>query len=159
MEKIKDILVKDATLLNLGVTYVDNGVSIKYGKTSVGIVKNPYTGEYELAVKPFYKNMLGEWVEVYSFEDDIQYRECMKIMSECELSKKEVPEDVINFAKDLIAKKDYARQQANSFVESQTNLKDVETGYTMNIWRENILSNPLTVKKLKDCKEQHLTQV
>ena len=159
MEKIKDILVKDSTLLNLGVSYVDNGVNIKYAKCSVGIVKNPYTGQYELAVKPYYKNMFGEWVEVYSFEDDIQYRECMKIMSECEFSKKEIPEDVISFSKDILTKKDYARQQANIFVESQTNLKNVETGYTTNYWREDIVLNPMTIKMLKDYKEQHPTQL
>lgn len=157
MEKVKDALVKDSKLLKLGVSYTDEGVNVKYGKASVGIVKSPYTGEYELAVKPYYKNMLGDWVEVYSFEDDIQYRECMRIMSECEFAKKPIPEDVINFARDILTKKDFARQQANAFVESQSGLKGVETGYTMNSWREDLVSSPDAVKMLEDYKAKHPT--
>ena len=74
MEKVKNAVVKDANLLKLGVSYTDaeKGIDVKYGKASVGIVKSPFSGEYELAVKPYYRNRYGDWVELYSFEDDIQ---------------------------------------------------------------------------------------
>jgi|GEM_PF-3164716 len=157
MEKIKDALVKDSKLLKLGVTYTEGGANVKYGKASVGIVKSPYTGEYELAVKPYYKNTFGEWVELYSFEEDIQYKECMRIISECQFSKKPIPSDVESFVQGMISKKDFARQQANEFVESQSGLTDVETGYTMNKWRDDLISSPAATKLLTEYKAKHPT--
>ncbi len=160
MEKVQNALVKDANLLKLGVSYTDaeRGIDVKYGKASVGIVKSPFSGEYELAVKPYYKNRYGDWVELYSFEDDIQYSECMRIISDCEFSGKPVPKDVEAFVQTMIGKKNYARQQANNYVQEQSGAKDIETGYAMNKWRDDLISSPDAQKMLETYKAKHPTE-
>ena len=158
MEKVQNVLVKDADLLKMGVSYTEKGANVKYGKTSVGIVKSPYSGEYELAVKPYYRNKFGDWVELYSFEDDIQYAECMKIISDCEFSGKQVPKDVETFVQSMIAKKNYARKQANATVEEETGIKGVETGYSLNKWRDDVIATPEAQKMLETYKAKHPTE-
>ena len=155
MKKVEGALVKDGDILKIGVSYTDKGKDIKYGRASVGIVKSPYSGEYELAVKPYYKNRYGEWVQLYSFEDDIQYNECMKVISDCEFSGKPIPADVENFVKEMIAKKSYARKQANATVEASLGEKGIETGYAMNKWRDDLVASADAQKLLEDYKQTH----
>ncbi len=155
MKKVENALVKDGDILKIGVSYTDKGKDVKYGRASVGIVKSPYTGEFELAVKPYYKNRYGEWVQLYSFEDDLQYNECMRIISDCEFSGKPIPTDVEAFVKEMIGKKNYARKQANATVESATGERNIETGYAMNKWRDDLVSSADAQKLLEDYKESH----
>ena len=147
---MSDIIAKDSEILKMGVSYTDKGKDIKYGRATVVVILNPFTGQYCLAVKPYYRNKFDEWVELYSYEDDARYNHYMSIIADCEFSGKPIPPEIEDFVKGLIAKKNYARKQANAFVEEKTGEKGIETGYAMNKWRDDIIAGPDARKLLDD---------
>jgi len=145
------IIAKGSEVIYIGTNYTDMGKQIKFGRAGVAVVLNPYTGKYELSVKPYYKDENNEWVELYSFEDDMKYCHYMGIISECEYEGKTIPEEVEKYVRELISKKNFAREQANAFVESHFgSSKKIETGYAMNKWRDLILEDDDVKKLLED---------
>ena len=147
---MSDIIAKGTEILRMVTSYTDKGKDIKYGKATIAVILNPFTGEYDLGVKPYYTNKFGEWVELYSYEDDAKYNHYMGIIADCEFQGKPIPAEVERFVKELIAKKSYARKQANALVETTLGVKDIETGYAMNKWREDLISSADARKLLDD---------
>lgn len=124
----------------LDVIYTSEGKSVPYAKVELGVVKNPFTDQIEVAIRPLVKNAFGELFPLYSYEEDLQYQYCMKVASDCLINNLAIPEDVDKFARALMQKKEFARKQADEYVSKQLQkpLEKVSTAYTRSEWREDI---------------------
>ena len=76
-------IIKELTDLSNSYTF-DNGKIVNYAQLSIAIIKNPFkNGKLDFAVMPYFKDENGNYVPVYSYQEDIQYQEYRKIISEC----------------------------------------------------------------------------
>lgn len=146
----ESIVAKGSEELIMGSSCTDMGKSIKFGRSTIAVILNPFTGNYTLAIKPYYINEFGECVELYSYEDDARYNHYMSIIADCEEEGGPIPVEIESFVKELINKKNYARKQANAFVEEKLGVKGIETGYAMNKWRDSVIESSDAKKLLDD---------
>lgn len=156
----KENIVASSSQKRLDVIYNSNGKSVKYAKVSLAVVNNPYTGKPEVAAKPYVKNAFGELVPLYSFEEDIQYQECMRIAADCTFKGEKIPKDVDDFVRNMMTRKEMARNQADTYVSEQLGIgrDSVSTAYTRSEWREDVVNSPEAQQMLAEYKAQTNTQ-
>ena len=127
--------------LCVSYNYYDPGVS--YAKVSIAVVNNPYTGQLDIAVKPYFPNDFSELVPVYSYEEDIQCQEGFRIAMQCKTDGKPIPDDVDKFMRNMMARKEMARLQADAYVAERLSIPSdkVGTAYTRSVWREDVVTS------------------
>ena len=158
----KDIRDLELTIIKerpgLYVTYeFDNGKSIDYALTSIAIVRNPYIGgKLDFAVKPYFKNDSGKFVPVYSYQEDIQYQECRRIINECKRNCGYVPFEVDAFVKEMAQKKCKACEWANLVINnaSEGSYKIVIASFSKQSWRDSITASTCAKKLMAEAVEE-----
>ena len=153
-KKKEVVLLTEPKRLNVSYNYKEQ--SITYTKTAIAVVNNPYTGQIEVAVQPYYTNDFGELVPLYSFEEDIQYQECLKIATKLMAEGKPILDDVDKYGRKMMKLKEMARKQADAYIREQlsTTADDISSGYTRNIWREDVVSSKEAQEMLEEYKKQ-----
>ncbi len=140
--------------LNYTTYYTANGHNIAYARAAVSIVKSPYSGEYEIAVKPFYdKN--GAFADLYSYEDDIKYSHFLTVVRDCELSGKEIPAEIDSFIREMMKKKREQNDLANGYLRARTGDSTIEVDFPLNRWREGLVYDPKVRELLEEFKKTH----
>ena len=145
MKDIRDTeltIVKE--LVGLQNTYrADDGRVVTYATTSIAVVKNPYKGgKLDFAVIPYYDDEYGDSTPLYTYQEDLQYQECRRIINDCRAKGKPVPADVDAFAREIGQRKMRACDEANALVANT--LGDINgeyrTGFSKGKWRDLIVS-------------------
>ena len=134
----------------------DNGKSVDYGRTSIAIVRNPYIGgELDFAIKPYIEDEYGDYFPVYSYQEDLMYEECRRIVGECKRIGTKVPDDVDSFARGIGQRKMRAGEQANKCVDDALDhLSGThKTGFSKSKWRELVIKSTFAQKLMADAKE------
>lgn len=158
---IKDIRDLELTIIKerpgLYNTYkLDNGKSIDYAPTSIAIVRNPYkNGKLDFAVKPYFKNDSGEFVPVYTYQEDIQYQEYRKIISECKMYGETIHYAVEDFVKEMTQKKCKACEWADLVINNALEGSDkiVNTNFSKQIWRDSITASDISKELMAEAVE------
>ena len=154
LEKDSLVILKEM-ILDIGYNYYDPDV--RYAKTSIAVVKNPYTVELDIAVKPYFPGEFINLVPVYSYEDDIQCQEGLRIAIQCHTEGTPIPADLDKYMRNMMSRKEAARKQADAYVAERLSLPldKVSTGYTRSVWREDVVSS----KEAKEMLEEYHRQV
>ena len=149
------IIIKEkAGLIN---TYKsDNGKSVDYARTSIAIVRNPYIGgKLDFAVKPYFEDEYGDYSPVFSYQEDIMYEECRRIIDECRKNETKVPDDVDIIAREIGQRKMRAREQANKYIDDT--FGDASgthnTGFSKSKWRKLVIKSDIAKKLMVEAKE------
>lgn len=134
----------------------DNGKSVDYAQVSIAIVRNPYIGgKLDFAVKPYFEDEYGDCSPVYSYQEDMMYEECRRIIDECRKNETKVPNDVDIIAREIGQKKINACNQANKYVDdafadaSGTN----NTGFSKGEWRKFVIKSDIAKELMVEAKE------
>ena len=134
----------------------DNGKSIDYALTSIAIVRNPYIGgKLDFAVKPYFKDENGEFVPVYSYQEDIQYQEYRKIISECKRRGITIHYAVEDFVKEMAQKKCKACEWADLVINnaSEGSNKIVIANFSKQSWRDTVTASTCAKKLMAEAAE------
>lgn len=148
------IIKEEAGLSN---TYrSDNGKSIAYAQVSIAIVRNPYIGgKLDFAVKPYFEDEYGDCSPVYSYQEDMMYEECRRIIDECRKNKTKVPDDVDIIAREIGQRKMRACKQTNKYVDDA--LGDASgthnTGFSKGEWRKLTIKSDIAKELMVEAKE------
>ena len=134
----------------------DNGKSIDYALTSIAIVRNPYkNGKLDFAVKPYFKNDSGKFVPVYTYQEDIQYQECRRIINECKRNCGYIPSEVDAFVKEMVQKKceagEWAKHVLNNALE-ETQHVDI-ANFSKQVWRDMITASDIAKELMAEAVE------
>lgn len=125
----------------------DNGKSIKYSKVSVAIIKNPYkNGKLDFAVMPYFKNDSGEFVPVYTYQEDIQYQEYRRLIKEWKRYGKYIPPEVEDFVKEIAQRKCKACEWANNLVTNALSdgfVNKQEIHFSKQVWRDTMTASDI----------------
>ena len=153
LEKDSLVILKEKRL-DVGYNYYEPDVL--YAKTSIAVVNNPYTGQLDIAVKPYFPNEFINLVPVYSYEEDIQCQEGFRIAMQCQTEGKPIPDDLDKFMRNMMARKEAARKQADAYVAERLSLPcdKVSTGYTRSVWREDVVDSKVAQEMFEDYKKQ-----
>lgn len=116
INEVDNVLVPDTRIVSIGVNFLN----YKYGKATLGVVDNPFTGKREVAIKPYFTNKYGNQVPLYTFEDDIRYEYYNFLVGEYQIACKPIPEKIDTFIKEMDTRKKYAEKQADNKVFEKT---------------------------------------
>ena len=154
IRKIDLIIVKE--IAGLQTLYkADNGKVVTYATTSIAIIRNPYkSGKLDFAVKPYYDDEYGDSVALYSYQEDIQYQECRRIINECKSNGKRIPDDVDAFAREIGKIKLQACDAANAYIANALGEPDgdFKTGFSKQKWRDLVTSSDIAKELMAEAK-------
>ena len=133
----------------------DNGKQIDYATTSIAIVRNPYKGgKLDFAVMPYYDDEYGDATPVYTYQEDLQYQECRRIINECRDKGVPVPADVDAFAREMGQRKMKACETANADIAKA--FGDPEgthnAGFSKAKWRDIVTTSDIAKKLMEEAK-------
>ena len=135
----------------------DNGKSIDYARVSIAIVRNPYkNGKLDFAVMPYFKNDSGEFVPVYTYQEDIQYQEYRKIINECKRRGITIHYAIDAFVKEMVQKKCEACEWANNlFINalSEGFVNKPETHFSKQVWRDTMTASDIAKELMVEAVE------
>ena len=134
----------------------DNGKSIDYALTSIAIVRNPYIGgKLDFAVKPYFEDEYGDCSPVFSYQEDMMYEECRRIIDECRKNETKVPNDVDIIAREIGQRKMRACEQANKYIDDA--FADASgthnAGFSKGKWRNIVIKSDIAKKLMVEAKE------
>ena len=134
----------------------DNGKSVDYAQVSIAIVRNPYiSGKLDFAIKPYFEDEYGDCSPVFSYQEDMMYEECRRIIDECRKNETKVPNDVDIIAREIGQRKMRACNQANKYIDDA--LGDASgthnAGFSKGKWRKIIIKSDIAKKLMVEAKE------
>ena len=146
------MVLKEARRLRVSYNY--HGQRVEYAKVDLAVVNNPYTGQLDIAVKPYFTDDFGAYVPLYSFEEDIKYKQFCDIATQCRLNGKPIPQDIDEYVRKMMKLKEMARKQVYAYVKTKLSgpCDDASTEYTRYEWREDIVNSPEAQALLKEYK-------
>ena len=158
---IKDIrnleltIIKELTDLSYSYTF-DNGKIVDFAQLSIAIIKNPFkNGKLDFAVMPYFKDENGEFVPVYSYQEDIQYQAYRKIINECKMHGETIHYAVEDFVKEMTQKKCKACEWANLVINalSEGFVNKQETHFSKQVWRDIMTASDIAKELMAEAVE------
>lgn len=137
--------------------HFENGKTIKFSQVSIAIIKNPFkNGKLDFAVMPYFKNDSGEFVPVYTYQEDIQYQEYRKIISECKRRGITIHYAVEDFVKEMAQRKCKACEWANLVINNtlEETQKVDNTLFPKQVWRDTVTTDNASKKLMAEAVEE-----
>ena len=133
----------------------NNGKVVTYATTSIAVVRNPYKGgKLDFAVMPYYDDEYGDSMPLYTYQEDLQYQECRRIINDCRAKGKPVPADVDAFAREMGKRKMQACDAANAHVANALGdpNENCSTGFSKGKWRDIVITSDIAKELMTEAK-------
>ena len=115
-----------------------------------------FFGKLDFAVMPYFKDENGEFVPVYSYQEDIQYQAYRKIINECKMHGETIHYTVEDFVKEMAQKKCKACEWADLVINNASEGSDkiVNTNFSKQVWRDIVTASTCTKKLMAEAVEE-----